>query len=144
MYIPLAHQVQFSVWRKRKQFNRPVSFSEGTALESVEIASVPEPEGETPLVRLEMEAGVQAVEETREVSCQTERWAWPTHTTILFELSHFLCRAMKMCVSGLWLSRSVPCNAVVQYEPRTVSDSEAQSLMEGEEMAVFLQEVCPR
>ena len=43
-----------------------------------------------------------------------------------------------------FLYRHVPCNAVVQYEPQTLSDSEAGALMEGEEMAAFLQEVYPR
>ena len=70
MYI---QQVQFTVSRKRHQFNRPVALSEGTGLESVEIVSQPEPEGEAPLIRMELEAGVQAVEETREAACQTER-----------------------------------------------------------------------
>ena len=42
------------------------------------------------------------------------------------------------------LTRRLPCNAVVQYEPRTMSDSDAQSIMEGAEIAVFLQNICPR
>ena len=60
--------------RKRRQFNRPVSLSDCGGLESVEIVSVPDPEGETPLIRMEMEAGVQAVQNTKEVACQTERY----------------------------------------------------------------------
>ena len=50
-----------------------MSLSDGGGLESVEIVSVPDPEGETPLIRMEMEAGVQAVQNTKEAACQTER-----------------------------------------------------------------------
>ena len=60
--------------RKRHRFNHPVTYTDGTGLESIEIVSQPEPEGEAPLVRLELETGVQAVQETLEASCQTERY----------------------------------------------------------------------
>lgn len=66
-------QLQFTVSRKRRQFDAPVTLSDSRGLESVEIVSQPEPEGGAPLIRMEMEAGVQAVENTREVACQTDR-----------------------------------------------------------------------
>ena len=71
-----------------------MSYSDETGLESVEILSVAEPEGETPLVRMEMEIGVQAVGETREVSCQTERWVWlisPCKVKCRIETAQRLC-----------------------------------------------------
>ena len=48
---------------------------DGAHTEIVDIASEERAEGDTGRVaRLEMEVGVQAVEETEEVACQTERW----------------------------------------------------------------------
>lgn len=124
-------QLQFTVSRKRSYFNRPVIYSDGLGLESVEITSVPDPEGEIPLIRLELEMGVQAVEETKEVACQTERYIpitlYNTHT---FNVYSSTCRRQ-------------PCNAVVQYEPRILSEAENQAIMEGEDIASFLQTVCP-
>ena len=59
---------------------------------------------------------------------------WYVHTVILGVLE---CYVWFVC-------RPVPCNAAVQYESRTLGDSEAQSLMEGENMSAFLEEVYPR
>ena len=73
IWVYFLPQLQFTVSRKRRQFNCPIAFSDGRSLESVEIVSVPDPEGETPVIRMEMEMGVQAVEELREAACQTEK-----------------------------------------------------------------------
>ena len=71
---------------KRRELNGPVSYSDGRGLESVEIVSIPDPEGENPLLRMEMEMGVQAVEDTSEVACQTERFVYSS--TPFLHLSH--------------------------------------------------------
>ena len=81
--------MQFTVSRKRHQFCRPVTYTDGTGLETVDIVSQPEPEGEAPLVTLELETGVQAVQETMEASCQTERY---TYVLLRFLFYVFLLR----------------------------------------------------
>ena len=68
-------QAQYTISRKRRHFGAPVTLSDSGQVESVDIVSEEPVEGEQSgrVVKMEMEVGVQAVEETKEVACQTER-----------------------------------------------------------------------
>ena len=68
-------QIQYTVSQKRRHFNAPVSLGDSTGLESVEIASQSEAEEEQKklVVKMELEVGVQAAGDTKEIACQTDR-----------------------------------------------------------------------